>query len=91
MFKVQQEKDLIKKLASFSEVVQKAVQDYSPHCIAEYAWELANTFSSFYEKASVLKAESKKLQEARLLLVVSFAQVLSNALNILGIEEVDVM
>lgn len=91
LLKLQEEKELIKKIAKFPEVVEKSANNYSPHLIAEYARELADLFSAFYEKAPVMKAENKKLQAARLLLVWAFAQTLKNALNLLGIEEVEVM
>ena len=81
---------LIKQLIKFPEIVEKAYENFSPHVIANYASELASSFNSFYEKYSVIKAE-KKLKEARVLLVFSFAQVLKNCLHLLGIEEVDLM
>ncbi len=79
--------ELVKKIALFPEIVEKAADSYSPQLVANYAYELAQLFSSFYENCPVIRAE-KKLQGARLALVKAFAHTLKNALNLLGIEEV---
>ncbi len=91
LLKAKEEISLVKKLASFSEVVEKAGREYSPHLIAGYAFDLANSFSSFYEACPVIAAESEGLRNVRLKLVQAFAQTLKNALYLLGIEEVEVM
>ncbi|MEK6807802.1 MAG: arginine--tRNA ligase, partial [Nanoarchaeota archaeon] len=90
LLKSPEEALLVKKLAEFPAVVEKAGKEYAPSMVAGYAFELANGFSSFYEKCPVLTAEAG-LKTARLVLVQAFAQVLRNALYLLGIEEVEVM
>ncbi len=82
--------ELVKHIASFPQTVEQAAEQYSPHLIANYAHELAQLFSTFYEKCPVLKAEPK-LKAARLSLVKAFAQTLKNALNLLGVEAVELM
>ncbi len=82
---------LVKNIALFPEVVKKAGREYAPNAVANYAFELANTFSSFYETCPVISAESDGLKNMRLKLVQAFAQTLRNALYLLGIEEVEVM
>ncbi|MBI4095228.1 MAG: arginine--tRNA ligase [DPANN group archaeon] len=86
-----QEFELVKKMSAFSEVVEKAGKEYAPNLVANYAFDLANTFSTFYEACPVIAAESEGLRNVRLKLVQAFAQVLRNALYLLGIEEVEVM
>lgn len=90
LLKTNEEADLIKKIADFKEIVTKAAEQYSPNIIANYAYDLTQVFNSFYEKCPVAKAD-KKTKAARVLLVWAFAQTLRNALNLLGIEEVEVM
>ena len=90
LLKSPEEVMLVKKLSEFPAVVEKAGMQYAPSMVAGYAFELANSFSSFYEKCPVLNAEAD-LKTARLKLVQAFAQVLKNALYLLGIEEVEVM
>jgi len=86
-----EEANLIKHLAKFPQVISEATKSYKPHLVANYSLELANLFNSFYERHSVLHAESSDLQKARLLLVWAFAQTLKNALHLLGIKEVELM
>ncbi len=91
LLKAKQESALVKKLAGFSAVVEKSAKEYSPHYLAIYCRELADLFNSFYEACPVIAAESEGLRNVRLKLVQAFAQVLRNALYLLGIEEVEVM
>ncbi|WP_297438298.1 arginine--tRNA ligase [Thermococcus sp.] len=79
------EKELVKLLAKFPEVVEGAGRDVKPHLIPWYANELASLFNKFYMDHPVLKAEEGILEE-RLLLVLATKQVLRNALELLGIE-----
>ncbi|RLE44692.1 arginine--tRNA ligase, partial [Candidatus Woesearchaeota archaeon] len=84
------ELDLIKKLYFFPHVVQKAAESYQPHLLAEYAFELASLFSSFYEKCSVTKVD-KTLGSARLYLVKAYLRVIEKCLKLLGIPVVNKM
>ena len=80
------EKNLIKKIAMFDVQVNDSVNNFSPKVIAKYSYELAVTFSSFYEHVKVLKSETPELLNARLCLVVSFQKTLKSSLGLLGIE-----
>ena len=77
--------NLIKQIAHFDVFVNDAAKNYSPKVIARYCYDLAVTFSSFYEHAKVLKAETPELINARLCLVLSFKMTLEKALDLLGI------
>ncbi len=79
------EKELVKLLAKFPEVIEQAGKDVKPHLIPWYANELASLFNKFYMDHPVLKAEEGIVEE-RLLLVSAVKQVLRNALELLGIE-----
>ena len=48
---------LAKLLLRFGEVVPQVLDDYRPNLLANYLFELANTFHGFYEACPVLKAE----------------------------------
>ena len=80
------EKNLIKKIAMFDVQVNDSVNNFSPKVIAKYSYELAVTFSSFYEHVKVLKSETPELLNARLCLVVSFQKTLKSSLGLLGID-----
>lgn len=79
------ERQLIKKLSQFPALVQKAASDYQCYYLAEYALDVANAFSKFYETIPVLKAEEKE-RKTRAAIVLATKTVLKNALGLLGIE-----
>jgi arginyl-tRNA synthetase len=79
---------LAKKINSFPEIVEKSARDYSPHHIAEYSYELSQTFNEFYHSCQVIGAEEEKF---RLSLIDSFQKTLKSSLNLLGISTVDEM
>ncbi|MCF7835825.1 MAG: arginine--tRNA ligase, partial [Candidatus Marinimicrobia bacterium] len=80
------ERALILKLAKFPEIIEDISKDYQVHHLTTYAYELAKTFTDFYENESVLNAETKELKEIRLRLVGVTRQVLNDVLVLLGIE-----
>ena len=80
------EKSLIKKIAIFDVQIKDSVNNLSPKVIAKYSYDLAVTFSSFYEHVKVLKSETPELLNARLCLVVSFQKTLKSSLELLGID-----
>lgn len=85
-----EEKDLLKKLARFNEVVQQAQQSFLPHIITQYIYTLAQTFNLFYQKHQVLKAEKESLS-LRLFLTDQTGHVIKTGLGLLGIETVEKM
>jgi len=82
---------LMKKIAQFPNAVAAAAKDYSPHIIANYDIELAQAFNTFYNKLSVLKAETPALKNARLKLVDAARTVLKSGLQLLGIDVLERM
>lgn len=85
------EVQLIDLISRFPATVEQAAQEYRPLVIANYAYDLANTFHSFYHSVQVIKADSAKVQAARLRLVAAAKQVLANALYLLAIQAPEVM
>jgi arginyl-tRNA synthetase len=79
----EEEKDLIKLLQNFEEVIVHSAKDYKPHYIANYAYDLATSFNSYYEKVQILKSKEKNF---RLTLVKAVKEVLEKSLCLLGIE-----
>ena len=82
---------LIDKISRFPDMVQQAAREYRPLVIATYAYDLANTFHSFYHAVPVLQAESEPIRLARLRLVAAARQTLANALHLLSIAAPQVM
>jgi len=85
------EVQLIDLISRFPAAVEQAAQEYRPLVIANYAYDLANTFHSFYHSVPVIQAESAGAQAARLRLVAAAKQVLANALHLLVIQAPEVM
>ncbi len=59
--------------------------------MANYAYDLANAFHSFYHAVPVIQTEDKNIREARLRLVEAARQVIANALRLLDIQAPEVM
>ncbi|MBR9682813.1 MAG: arginine--tRNA ligase [Candidatus Aenigmarchaeota archaeon] len=80
------ETEILKLLAKYPLIVKKSANDYKPHHLALYLFNLANKFNEFYQTTPVIKAENKSLKDARLKLVDSVKIVLNSGLYLLGIE-----
>lgn len=80
-----QEKELIKMLSEYPEVIKDATQEKRPHLIAHYANDLVNSFNNFYRDCKVL-IDDEKIRNWRLALVKSTKAVLKDTLNLMGIE-----
>ncbi len=74
-----------KKLLQFGEALPMALEEHRPTLVANYLYELANTFHAFYEACPVLKSEGAQ-RAARLELCEVSARVLKTGLGLLGIE-----
>jgi arginyl-tRNA synthetase len=79
------EAGLAKKLLQFGEVLPQVLEDHRPNLLANYLFELALTFHSFYEACPVLKSEGA-IRTSRLTLCDATARVLRQGLALLGIE-----
>ena len=85
----ERERELIGLLAEFPRVVQGAAQIREPHRVARYAEELAGVYHRFYNDCRVLPLgdeKSSELNSARATLSLATAQVISNALDLLGVS-----
>jgi arginyl-tRNA synthetase len=80
------ERELVNLLAQFPEVFERAADELQPSNLTAYANTLADKFNSFYATQSVLKAETKGLQGARLKVVDATRITLRNTLEVLGID-----
>ncbi len=77
--------ELIKKLSKLGYAIEEASSELKSHLIAKYARELAESFNLFYKDCPVLNTEAT-LRKARLVLVECAKIVLSDVLDVLGIE-----
>lgn len=81
---------LLNRLSRFPEEIQHAAREYKPLHIANYAYELAKEFTSFYQKCPVLKAEGNR-RIMRIRLTAAARQTIANSLALLGVEAPRVM
>lgn len=79
------ERRLALRLLRFPSVLVKATELYRPSILADYLYDLAQTYSSFYQNVPFLKAE-EGLRESRVRLCGLVAQTLQKGLDLLGIE-----
>lgn len=91
LLSLQEERELVKLIAGFGEVVQEAGRDLNPSAIAAYLYELSRLFSKYYHDHPVLKAPSAPLVRARVSLVSMVLQVLRNAYALVGIPFLESM
>ncbi len=80
------EKELLKHLELFPEVVQNAADHYSPALIANYTYDLVKEFNSFYQNVSILGADTDTEKVFRVQLSNAVANVIKNAFGLLGID-----
>ncbi len=81
---------LIKKIAQFDLVIDRAARELKPHQLATYARELAESFNHFYRYSPVLDAEPK-LRQARMALARAAKNALRTTLDTLGIDALETM
>jgi len=79
------ELDLAKRLCQFGEIVPQVLNGFRPNILANYLFELANSFHAFYEACPVLKSE-EPARGSRLALCDLTGQVLQRGLDLLGIK-----
>lgn len=79
------ERQLALKLLRFAESVPAAAQTYKPSLLADYLYDLAQTYSTFYQNVPFLKADPGT-RESRVRLCDTVARVLRKGLHLLGIE-----
>ncbi len=81
---------LAKRLCQFAEVVPQVLNGFRPNILANYLFELANSFHAFYEACPVLKSE-EPARGSRLALCDLTGRVLQHGLDLLGIKVPDRM
>ncbi len=82
----EKERDLVKILDQFPDVVEQAAAQYSPAVLANYTYDLVKSFNSFYQNLSILGANTEQQKLFRVKLSASTARVIKTAFGLLGIE-----
>jgi arginyl-tRNA synthetase len=76
---------LAKRLCQFAEIVPQVLNDFRPNILANYLFELANSFHAFYEACPVLRS-NEPVRSSRLALCDLTGRVLQRGLDLLGIK-----
>jgi arginyl-tRNA synthetase len=85
------ERALAVRLLRLPETLELAALELKPNLVADHLFDLANTYSTFYNECPVLKAESAARRDSRLALCDLTARTLKFGLDLLGIDVVDRM
>ncbi|GFZ91481.1 arginine--tRNA ligase [Aquaticitalea lipolytica] len=80
------EKELIKQIQLFPEVIQNAADNHSPALVANYTYDLVKEFNSFYQNVSILGADNNNEKTFRVQLSFTVANLIKNAFSLLGIN-----
>lgn len=80
------EKELIKQIQLFPEIIQNAANQHSPALIANYTYDLVKEFNSFYQNVSILGEEDNNKKIFKVQLSKKVANTIKWAFKLLGIE-----
>ncbi|PWB23554.1 arginine--tRNA ligase [Flavobacterium sp. HTF] len=82
----EKEKELVKQIELFPEVIQNAAQNHSPALIANYTYDLVKEYNSFYQSVHILGEVDLTKKIFRVQLSQKVAEVIKSAFSLLGIE-----
>lgn len=85
------ERNLHMKILDFPEVIQHSAEEYNPALLANYLYELAKEFGSFYQNVPVLKADTQSQKDYRILLSAQVGRIIKSGMGLLGIQVPDRM
>ena len=84
------ERELIRQVDAFPDLVRQAATEFSPHLIAEYALSLSRNFHAYYSDYRIL-GDDERTSSARLALIEGLRLVLHRCLTLLGMQTPEVM
>jgi arginyl-tRNA synthetase len=82
---------LLRSLSKFGEHVAMSAEECKPNLLANYLYDLAQKFNSFYNVVPVTKADTEEKFEARINIVKAASQVLKNGLELMQVEVLEEM
>lgn len=85
------ERNLAISLLQFPNVVINAANTCKPNLVADYIFETAKKFNTFYNAIPILKEENEEVLKSRLLLSEKTGKIMKDGLELLGIKTVDRM
>lgn len=88
---LEDEREMLKMLSSFPEIVGKACSQYDPSIVCAFLYDLSKKFSHWYHDNQILKADTPELVKARVSLCEMVLQVMKNAFDLVGIPFLEKM
>ena len=85
-FETDEEIELVKELANYKEILLKTANEYFPHILAWYSYNLTKKFNAFYNNVRVLEEEDEEKKKLKLMLVKLFLETLKDSFGLLWIE-----
>ena len=82
----EKEKELVKQLELFPEVIQNAAHNHSPALIANFTYELVREYNSFYQAVSILGETDLDKKIFRVQLSKKVADTIAASFRLLGIN-----
>lgn len=82
----EKEKELVKQLELFPEVIQNAAHNHSPALIANYTYDLVREYNSFYQAVSILGETDLNKKIFRVQLSKKVADIIADSFSLLGIN-----
>ena len=80
------ERELLKTISLYPEIVEEAGREYSPAVLANYCYELTRQFNQFYHDHSILNEPDGEKRNFRLVLSSAVVNILKSGMGMLGIE-----
>ncbi len=85
------EKNILRALSEFPQVISQAGENLSPAVIANYCFDLVKLFNHYYQETPILKRIDPEIANFRILLSWFTGSVINSAVNLLGIDVPDKM
>lgn len=82
----EKEKEVLKQLELYPEIIQQAAKQYSPAIIANYTYELVKSYNSFFQNVSIFGADTENETLFRAQLSEWVGTVINSAFGLLGID-----
>ena len=80
------EKELIKQIQNFPEIIQNAAKNLSPALIANYTYDLVKDYNSFYQSVPILGCDNETEKILRTQLSYKVGYIIKSAFKLLGID-----
>ena len=78
------EKELMKALTGFNQMMESAVEELAPHKICAFIYDLANALNSFYHETKILTEENEAVKSQYIALIDLTKRVLETCIDLLG-------